>query len=109
MPPIPMVTESVKVMGALVIVLGIFFLGTHLFRKYSNNFSASGQTVKVLSGTSVGSKEKILLVEVDEQRLLLGVTTNQISLLQNLSSSGSAASTEVNDFQEHLKTCTENS
>ena len=45
--------------------------------------SANKGVIRILSVTPVGSRERIALVEVGGQQLLLGVTANQVTLLHS--------------------------
>jgi flagellar biogenesis protein FliO len=51
----------------------------------------------VLSSTSVGTRERVVLVEVENTRLLLGVAPGQVRTLYELPSTGEA-------FQQALDT-----
>lgn len=42
-------------------------------------------SISIISVQSLGAKEKLIVVELEQQRLLLGVTSNNISLLKTLS------------------------
>lgn len=71
-------------MLALVIVLAMFGVLVWLLRK-TGNFSLEhkGQ-LAVLSGLSLGVREKLVLVKVGEKQLLLGVTPGRIEKLLEL-------------------------
>ena len=68
----------------LVAVLGLIFVLAWVAKRF--NLAPGGATahMKVVSSLSVGPKEKLLLVEVENQRLLLGVTTTQVSLIREM-------------------------
>ncbi|OYY59937.1 MAG: flagellar protein FliO, partial [Hydrogenophilales bacterium 28-61-11] len=52
-------------------------------------------TVKVVSSTAVGSRERVVLIEVEDTRLLLGVGGGNVRLLHTLPRPGtSLAATE---------------
>ncbi|MDH5765670.1 MAG: flagellar biosynthetic protein FliO, partial [Gammaproteobacteria bacterium] len=55
--------------------------------------------MKILGGLSLGTRERAVLVQVDNQRLLLGVAPGRVSILQNLSSQV----LEKNNFDTELK------
>ncbi|MEW8461479.1 MAG: flagellar biosynthetic protein FliO [Candidatus Thiodiazotropha endolucinida] len=44
--------------------------------------------VRVVGGASVGTRERVIVVEVDNQRLLLGVAPGQVRTLHILQGSG---------------------
>ncbi|MDQ7050955.1 MAG: flagellar biosynthetic protein FliO [Enterobacterales bacterium] len=65
--------------GLLVILLVIFVLA-FIFRKFTNFSSTSGK-IKILESQMIGSKEKLLVVEVGSQQFFLGVTNQNITSL----------------------------
>ncbi|MFZ5605241.1 MAG: flagellar biosynthetic protein FliO [Pseudomonadota bacterium] len=73
---------SAQMVLGLAAVLAVIFALAWLARRF--NLSGVGVTtgMRVLGALAVGPKEKILMVEVEGKRLLLGVTAHQISLLQ---------------------------
>lgn len=73
-----------QVMLGLVVVLAAVFGAALLFKRW-RGFTAGGSNgIEVLAHASVGSKERVVIVRVAGSRLLLGVATGQVSLLQTL-------------------------
>ena len=72
----------------LAAVLGIILLLAWLSKRF--NFTAPGghNNMRLISAMSVGQKEKIVLVEVEGEKLLLGVTPHQINALKELGKTG---------------------
>lgn len=66
---------------AVLLIGGLVFL---FARRKSRTPWRNGGTMRVQSVLSLGMKEKLVLVQVDDQRLLLGVTQQQISLISHL-------------------------
>jgi len=66
----------------LMAVLAIIFVLAWLSKRFNLNMPGSSSNMKLLSAMSVGQKEKIMLVEVEGETLLLGVTPHQINLLK---------------------------
>ncbi|MDH5766538.1 MAG: flagellar biosynthetic protein FliO, partial [Gammaproteobacteria bacterium] len=82
--PFSMVNMLNMVMG-LVIVLA-FILGlAWMLRKYGRLPVSNQVDMKILGGLSLGTRERAVLVQVDDQKLLLGVAPGRVSILQNLS------------------------
>jgi flagellar protein FliO/FliZ len=73
----------IKLAGALALVLAIFFISTWILRKL-NRIHPNPQGLNIISGLSVGAKEKLVVVQVGEQQLLLGVTATSINKLHVL-------------------------
>jgi flagellar protein FliO/FliZ len=68
----------------LLIVLGCIVLVAWLLKR-TNRFhtSANGQ-LKIIAGLALGARERIVLVQVGEQQLLVGITPQQIQTLHVL-------------------------
>lgn len=65
-------------------VLGLILLCAWLARRFGLQRLGGGQMVKVISGTSLGQRERVVVVEVAGQWLVLGVTPQHISTLHTL-------------------------
>lgn len=64
----------------LIIVIGLIFAAGWLMKKIGPRASAGG-LVQVVGGTSVGPREKVVVVRFGGRTLLLGVAPGQVSLL----------------------------
>ncbi len=64
----------------LVIVIGLIFAAGWLMKKVGPRASAGG-LVQVVGGTSVGPREKVVVVRFNGRTLLLGVAPGRVSLL----------------------------
>jgi len=65
----------------LVIVLCAFFACIWMMRKMGNLSNNSRENMKVISALSLGMREKLILVQVGEKQLVLGVTSGRIDNL----------------------------
>lgn len=65
----------------LVIVLCLFFASIWFMRKMGALPANSGQNLRVVGGLSLGMREKLVLVQVGEKQLVLGVTPGRIDNL----------------------------
>jgi len=68
----------------LVIVLGLFFLLTWLMKKLSGGSVAGSGQMQIIGGLSLGVREKIVLLKVGNQQLVLGVSPGRIEKLHVL-------------------------
>jgi flagellar protein FliO/FliZ len=94
----PLGAESLlQTAGGLLLILFLIIGGAWLFKRYGNLPMAGKGLVKVLSATSVGARERVVLVEVENTRLLLGVAPGQVRTLYELPAGGQA-------FQQALDT-----
>lgn len=68
------------VLLSLLLILGGFIGVAWLVRRYLPSVNKQG-IVKVIAATMVGPKERVVVVEVDDTWLLLGVGAGQVRLL----------------------------
>ena len=88
-----MFTEVLTLILALALVIIIIFATYYGARWFQKNIGAvhNGKYMKVIDRTMLGREQYIALVEVQETVYLIGVTANQITLLEKL---------EGNEFTE---------
>ncbi|MDM0074594.1 flagellar biosynthetic protein FliO [Variovorax sp. J2P1-59] len=86
-------TEAAPAVGAggllqaglgMAVVLGLIFLCAWLARRFGLQRFGGGHVVKVVSSSSVGQRERVVVVEVGATWLVLGVTPSQINTLHTL-------------------------
>ena len=100
------------VLGLLVVILCIVALAW--FTKKMNRFhSITDDSLKVITGISMGTREKIVLLQVGEEQLLIGVSPGRINKLHvlskpitenDLNKSNSKTSAGGKVFSDKLKT-----
>lgn len=76
-------TSMLTVLVSLALILGGFVAVAWLARRYLPGMGAQG-AVKVIGTTSVGARERVVVVEVDNTWLLLGVGGGNVRLLHTL-------------------------
>ena len=71
------------VIGALALVIMLLIALALLVRRsgVARRLQGAQQACKVISSQSLGGRERLVLVDVGEQRLVLGVTASQITCL----------------------------
>ncbi len=76
----------VSTFGMLFVVLAFFLGAFYLFRKLSGGIGGkrSGDLIRVLSVHHLSPKEKLVLVQVHTETLLIGVTPSRISKLTDI-------------------------
>jgi flagellar protein FliO/FliZ len=72
-----------SMLGGLILVLLLIFALAYLLRRF-NLVPASHGILKTLAVTSLGQKERLVLVQVGEQQYLLGVSSQQVNLIDKL-------------------------
>lgn len=70
-----------NVATGLLLVLGLIFAAAWLLRKTGRFAPLAADQIKVLASRSVGSREKLVIVEVNKRAVLLGVTSASINKL----------------------------
>ena len=71
------------VLGSLALVVGAILVMAYVVKKMNLGFPGS-KAIKVVSGLSLGQKERIVVIEVNGQQHLLGVTPSQVNYLLSL-------------------------
>lgn len=74
-----------QVVVALVLVLLLIVGMAWLMRRVSGFGQLGGGAIRVLAGVAVGQRERVVLVQVGEQQLLLGVAPGRVQTLHVLS------------------------
>lgn len=78
------VGSIMQVILALGLVLGLIVGAAWLMRRFALLPGAANQHLRVVSGVMVGQRERVVIVEVQERWLVLGVTGEQVNLLHTL-------------------------
>lgn len=73
-----------QIVMSLILVLLIIFAAAWLLRRFGRFSAVAEGKLQVLGAISVGQRERIMLVQVGEEQLLIGVTTSRISTLHRL-------------------------
>ncbi len=90
--------------GLLFVLLLILF-GAWLLKRFVVSGPGSNKPLNVLSGISLGGREKVVLIQAGEQRLLLGVSPGRVVKLHTFNK-GELTSFEPSPspcFQDSLK------
>ena len=86
-PETPGVTGSAlwQMLFGLVLILGLLFLFAYLMRRF-NGGRAFGNTgpLRVVGGLMIGPRERIVLVEIDDTWIVIGIVPGQIKTLHTL-------------------------
>lgn len=83
-----------QIILSLVFVLLLIFLAAWLLKGFSKYPGAASGHLRILGALSVGQKEKILLLQVGKEQIVVGVTTSEIRLVHQLSET-----VEVEDYK----------
>ncbi len=97
--PIDTSTMAIQVVLALGIVTASIFALAWVAKRLGNTHLLHNQKMKLISSMALGTREKMVLVEVDGQKLLLGVTPSNIASLHVFPSDASPFGNTDNEKQ----------
>ena len=94
-----LLSSGVKTAAMLFLVLGLLILVLYLMRKgvLLGPRKQDSLLIKVLSSMNLSPKDRIEVIEVSGERLVLGITSGSISLLTKLTRREDANSGEGKD------------
>lgn len=90
-----LVGSMIQVVLALALVLCLIVAAAWLMRRFSLAPRSGNGQMRVVSGVMVGQRERVVIVEVGEQWLVLGVTAQNVNLLSHLPKPENATSENV--------------
>ena len=73
-----------KVLLGLIVVLGAMFGALWLMKRSGLGPAQGGGAVKIVGGVSVGNRERVLVLEVADQWIVVGVAPGSVNALANL-------------------------
>ncbi|HGY3715515.1 TPA: flagellar biosynthetic protein FliO [Citrobacter gillenii] len=103
-PGSPLVQVSGALLGIIVLILAAAWV---IKRMGFAPKGASTRGLKITASTSLGPRERVVIVEVEDARLVLGVTAAQINVLHTLPPAPIVADEKPAspaDFQAMMKT-----
>ena len=78
-------TGIVQVTLGLFVVLLIIAAAAWFTRRFGHFQATAGGTLKIVGGLHLGARERLVVVQVGDQQLLLGVAPGRVSTLHVLS------------------------
>jgi flagellar protein FliO/FliZ len=76
--------DLLKVLGGLIVVLGAMAVALWLIKRSGLGPAQSSGVIKIVGGVSVGNRERVLVLEVADQWVVVGVAPGQVNALANL-------------------------
>ncbi|GLR14535.1 hypothetical protein GCM10007907_33250 [Chitinimonas prasina] len=80
----PSLLSLVQVFFSLLLVIGAIFGSAWLMRRMTPGHLGGQAQLRVVGGVMVGAKERVVVVELRDTWLVLGVTPNKVSTLHTL-------------------------
>jgi flagellar protein FliO/FliZ len=109
-PPAAAVSSGsvLQVILSLILVLAAVFVVGWILKRINLPQQGAGNALKVISGIAVGQRERIVLVEVNDTWLVVGVAPGQVNALHTmpkgvLPSASNPTAGDDNKFQGWLK------
>jgi flagellar protein FliO/FliZ len=111
MTPSPDLTMAgIKMVLVLLLLLGVLLSALYAFRRLAGAGQASGRPIRVLASSYLGPRKVISMVEIPGKILVLGVTKNDIRVLDRIDDEGVLAGFRTSEgaaaptaFSAHLK------
>jgi flagellar protein FliO/FliZ len=76
-------TDAGSMILSLLMVLALIFISALVLKKFNFTRQQSEQ-LKVVASLSLGVKERLVVAQIGEQQLVLGITPQQITLIKSL-------------------------
>ncbi len=70
--------------GSLALIVLLILAGAWLMRRAGWLRAGAGHAIRVVGAQSLGARSSVAIVQIEDQRLVLGVTPQQITLLHTL-------------------------
>ena len=83
--PVISTEHTLQMFGGLLVVLAIILSITWLLKRFSLLPATPSSTLKVVSATAVGQRERVVVVEIQDTWLVLGVAPGRVNKLHSLS------------------------
>ncbi len=93
---------------SLLFILGILFVAAWVLRKISGSRVFGNQKLKIIGGVSVSPREKIILLQIADKCLVVGVVPGQIRTLHQLPISKIYSEAELAEINKESENSTNN-
>ena len=89
--------DAMSMILALLMVLVLIVISALVLKRFQSG-NSTGSGLQIITSLHLGAKERLMVVQVGQQQILLGVTAQQISVLEKLEqplAQGSVLSSEL--------------
>lgn len=100
----------IQMLLGLGLVIGLLYATLHILRRIGGGNTQAGAMLKILGAAAVGPRERVVLVEVADRILVLGVAPGRVNTLHTLDAGdiprdpdGGRSLSGGKDFQTWLK------
>ena len=89
--------SSLRMIGSLVAVLALVAVCSWLLRRWRDRQAVANDSIEIVSGISLGSKERVVLLRVCDEQVLVGVSPSGMRSLHVVRQSEQPSSAAVDD------------
>ncbi|MNS06893.1 Flagellar protein FliO [compost metagenome] len=73
-----------QVLLGLIVVLGLMAAAAWLLRRFNTAKGVSNTSIKIVGGVSVGNRERVMVVEIADQWIVVGVAPGRVNALATM-------------------------
>ncbi len=73
-----------KLTGGLLLIVALIFLLAWLTKKFNLNQQSQSGLMRIIAAMSIGTRDRIVLLQVGDEQILLGLTPGRIEKLHTL-------------------------
>ncbi|WP_024327419.1 flagellar biosynthetic protein FliO [Thioalkalivibrio sp. AKL19] len=92
-----------QLIGGLVLVIGAIVVLGWVLRRTQGGLNRGSQVIEIVAARSVGARERLVLVQVGDEQVLVGVAPSGMRALHTLREPVTAPAGEAPDFSGVLK------
>ncbi len=96
-------SELLSLAASLIVVVGAIVAFGWLYSRARSFGGGNNEVINVVASRPLGAKERLLLVEIAGQQLLVGMTASQVQTLHVFDSPVAVAATAPPGFASRLK------
>lgn len=79
----------------LMVVLGLMAAAAWLLRRFNMAKGGNAANIKIIGGVSVGNRERVILVEVADQWIVVGVAPGRVNALTTMARQETTVATDA--------------
>ena len=100
-----LVSTGVKTVAMLFVVLALLLLTLYLFKRFTNYHSTNNGevSIKALSSLSLSPKDKIQVVQIEGQKIVVGVSPSGINYITKINTSDADIVDSGKEQQDHVE------
>jgi flagellar protein FliO/FliZ len=76
--------DLLQVILSLILILGLIIGAAWFAKRFMLSHGQTGATIKILGGANLGGRERVMLLEVADQWIIVGVAPGQVNTLATM-------------------------